>query len=59
MDGAVSAYPKDAPARPGYTGDCRAARWNATPVYEGPHEGHLFAYGPHGIYVGYCAGRSE
>lgn len=36
---------------------CRAKRWDAEPAFDGDHDPHLFRYGPHGIYVGSCAGR--
>ena len=35
---------------------CRAERWNAHPVYEGPHGPHQFHYGPDDRYLGSCAG---
>ena len=37
-------------------GMCRAMRWDGEPSYEGPHAGHLFTYGPLGMYTGSCAG---
>lgn len=40
------------------TDECHAARWRGEPTIEGPHANHLFTYGPNGIYVGHCAGRS-
>jgi hypothetical protein len=36
---------------------CLAARYDGTPIYEGPHQPHLFTYGPHGVHVGNCGGR--
>jgi hypothetical protein len=36
---------------------CRAQRWQGTPCIDGPHESHLFTYGPKGIYTGSCSGR--
>jgi len=46
-------------AEPMFTGvtPCRAERWRGTPIHEGPHEAHLFTYGPDGMYTGSCSGR--